>query len=118
MSFCRGDSAAAQSGAETDRLIDGLSGMQEDSAIGIGFPLARLIAGETAAIQFVLTYVLGAAVVLIVIFAGFIALIWRRTSRTAISVSGSGPASPPLPPGEDPVLQSPGHEPFSWDQSW
>jgi hypothetical protein len=53
MSFCRGDADGASPESEAGPLIAGLSRTQAESAVGIGFPLARLSAGETAAIQFV-----------------------------------------------------------------
>jgi hypothetical protein len=51
VSFCRGD-AAGPPGLETGPLVAGLRPTQTESAVGIGFPLARLSAGETPAIHF------------------------------------------------------------------
>lgn len=50
--FCRGGSIGASAEQEIERLIAEVSRTQEESTVGIGFALARLVAGETAAIQF------------------------------------------------------------------
>jgi hypothetical protein len=50
--FCRGGSAGAPAEPELEGLIPEVSRRQAESTVGIGFALARLVAGETAAIEF------------------------------------------------------------------
>jgi hypothetical protein len=50
--LCRGEPAGALAGIEAGKLTANVTPAQAPSAAGVGFPLARLVAGETAAIVF------------------------------------------------------------------